>query len=80
MWVKLLIKLLILYINLNILYINIIFFLKYTCMCVYLYIHKIIIHSAPTYIMETKFFILDAINRYICIVGKTYHAYRNIKK
>jgi len=31
-------------------------------MCVYLYIYKIIIHSAPTYIKEIQTFILDAIN------------------
>jgi len=30
---------------------------------VYFYIYKIIIHSAPTYIMLTQTFILDVINR-----------------
>ncbi len=33
------------------------------CMCVYLYIHIINIHSTHTYIMLTKTFILDAIYR-----------------
>jgi len=32
-------------------------------MCVYLYKYKIIIHSAPTYIMQTQTFILDVIYR-----------------
>ncbi len=35
----------------------------YTCICVYLYIHIINIHSTHTHIMYTKTFILDVINR-----------------
>jgi len=35
--------------------------------CVFIY-KKIIIHSAPTYIMLTKTFILDAINRLTALI------------
>jgi len=38
-------------------------FLKYIQACVCIYTYKTIIHSAPTYIMKTQTFILDAIYR-----------------
>ncbi len=45
--------------NVMFIYVNI--FKIYTvCVCIYIYIN---IHSTHTYIMQTKTFILDAINR-----------------
>ncbi len=56
------------YIPFYIIYNYLIYKLKYIHACVCIYIHIINIHSARSYIIETKTFILDVIHRFTALI------------